>query len=118
MKKIYHLSTCNTCQRIIKETGLAARDDFEFQDIKAKKISPEELEQMREMTENYEELFSRRSRSYRTLGLHEKQLSEADMKALILEDYTFLKRPVTIIDDQIFIGNAKKVVESLKEALA
>lgn len=117
MKKVFHLSTCNTCQRIIKETGLADRSDIEFQDIKAKKISPEDLEQMRKMVDSYEELFSRRSRNFRARNLHEQKLSEDDFKSLILEDYTFLKRPVTILDDQIFVGNAKKTVEALKEAL-
>ncbi len=118
MKKVYHLSTCNTCQRIIKETGISERSDIDLQDIKTKKISPEQLEQMRGMVDDYEALFSKRSRSYRARGLHEQTLSEEDMKNLILEDYTFLKRPVAIIGDQIFVGNAKKTVEALKEAIA
>jgi arsenate reductase len=36
---------------------------------------------------------------------------------LILDEYTFLKRPVIIIDQEIFIGNSKKSVEALKEKL-
>lgn len=118
MKKVYHLSTCNTCQRIIKETGLLEQKDVEFQDIKSKKISPEQLEEMREMVNSYEELFSKRSRNFRARGLHEQSLSEDELKNLILEDYTFLKRPVTILNDKIFVGNAKKTIESLKEALS
>jgi len=34
-----------------------------------------------------------------------------------LEEYTFLKRPVFIYNNEIFIGNAKKTIESLKTKL-
>ena len=47
----------------------------------------------------------------------EKELSEKDYKDLILDHYTFLKRPVLVLDDQIFVGNSKKVVQAAKEAL-
>jgi len=31
--------------------------------------------------------------------------------------YTFLKRPVILVDGQIFVGNSKKTVQAAKEAL-
>jgi arsenate reductase len=108
MKKIYHLSTCNTCQRIIRE--LNGGKGFAMQDIKTEPITEAQLQEMYEMTGSYEALFTRRSRKYRAMGLHEVELSEADYKRLILEEYTFLKRPVLIIEGEIFIGNSKKVV--------
>lgn len=115
MKKIYHLSTCDTCQRIIKE--LQPLKGFELQDIKSENITETQLEQMYKLSGSYEALFSKRSRLYREKGLHEKQLSETDYKNLILEHYTFLKRPVLVLDKQIFIGNSKKVVAAAKEAI-
>ena len=51
------------------------------------------------------------------MGLHEQTLTEKDYRRLILEEYTFLKRPVAIVGKQIFIGNTKAVVEALKNAL-
>ncbi|MFT5737724.1 MAG: arsenate reductase, partial [Maribacter sp.] len=39
MKKIYHLSTCSTCQRILKE--LQPLQGFTLQDIKTETITPE-----------------------------------------------------------------------------
>lgn len=116
MKKIYHLSTCSTCQRILKT--LDAGKGFELQDIKTEAITPEQLDQMYEKTGSYEALFSRKAMKYRSMGLHEKQLTEADYKALILEEYTFLKRPVIFIDDEIFVGNTQKVVEAALAKLA
>ena len=115
MKKIYHLSTCNTCQRIIKE--LNNGEGFELQDIKTESITEDQLQQMYDMAGSYEALFSRRAMKYRSLGLNEKQLGEEDYRHWILEEYTFLKRPVIIIDEAIFIGNAKKAVNGAKEKL-
>ena len=115
MRKIYHLSTCSTCQRIIKELGGA--EGFEMQDIKTEAMTAAQLEQMKEMAGSYEGLFSRRAMKYRGMGLHEKQLNEDDYQKLILEEYTFLKRPVIIIDHDIFVGNSKKTVEAAKNKL-
>ena len=115
MKKIYHLSTCSTCQRIINE--LQPLTGFELQDIKTEPITISQLEQMHDLSKSYESLFSKRAVLYRERNLKEKNLREADFKALILEQYTFLKRPVIIVGNEIFIGNSKKVVEAAKKAI-
>lgn len=115
MKKVYHLSTCNTCQRIIKELGIG--DDFTYQDIKTEKITPAQLDEMKELAGSYENLFSRVARKYKELGLKDKSLTEEDYRQYILDEYTFLKRPVFIIDGQIFIGNSKKNVAAVAEAI-
>lgn len=114
MKKIYYLSTCSTCIRIIKELNLG--DDFEYQDIKSTKITEAQLNEMAKMSSSFESLFSRRSMKYK--DLENKNPSENEIKKLILEEYTFLKRPVIIIDKQIFVGNAKSVVESIQSILS
>lgn len=113
--KIYHLSTCNTCQRILKE--LQPLDGLLLQDIKTEAMTEAQVEEMQKLAGSYEALFSKRARLYRQKGLHEKQLSETDYKKLILEHYTFLKRPVVLVNNKIFIGNSKKVVEAANEAL-
>lgn len=115
MKKIYYLGTCNTCQRIIKELQLP--EDFILQDIKTDSITMNQLEEMKDHAGSYEFLFSKRARLYREKGFNEKQLSETDFKNLILEYYTFLKRPVIVVNGEIFVGNSKKVVEAAKQAI-
>ncbi|CAM1370031.1 Arsenate reductase [Tenacibaculum sediminilitoris] len=112
MKKVYFLQTCDTCRRILKEVNL---DGFEKQEIKTNPITVAQLESMRELADSYEGLFNKRAKLYREMDLKNQNLTEADYKQYILDEYTFLKRPVFIVDDQIFIGNSKKVVESLKE---
>lgn len=116
MKKIYHLSTCNTCQRIIKEINPSK--DVVLQDIKTESITERQLEQMQAMEGSYEALFSKRAQLYRQRGLNEQSLSEDDYKRLILEHYTFLKRPVMIMGDKIFVGNSKKVVVAATTAFS
>lgn len=115
MKKIYYLSTCDTCKRIINEINLP--EDFEFQDIKTQPITKVQIEEMRSLTNSYEALFSKRARLYKELDLKNKSLTEEDYKNYILEHYTFLKRPVIIYNNNIFIGNSKKVVEAAKNTI-
>ena len=115
MKKIFHLSTCSTCQRILKE--LKPGKNVRLQDIKTEKISPEQIDEMAKLAGSYEALFSRIARKYRELNLNTKKLGEKDYRKFILEEYTFLKRPVLISGKEIFIGNSAKTVEAAKEAL-
>ena len=110
MRKVFTLSTCDTSKRILKPLDLS---DFEIKDIKVDKITADELDAMRALAGSYEALFSRRSRSYGALGLKNKDLSKKNYRDYILSDYTFLKRPVIIDGDHIFIGNQKNNVASL-----
>src|ERR1041384_2524049 len=113
MKKMYHLGNCTTCQAIIKTTN-NDKKGLDMQDIKVEKITPAQLEEMKKMAGSYEALFSRRAMKYKELGLKDKKLEETDYRNFILEEYTFLKRPVVIINDRIFIGSEKKNVAALK----
>ena len=116
MNKIYHLSSCSTCQRILKETQ-ADKKGVVLQDIKGEKISAAQLDAMKQKAGSYEALFSRRAIKYKEMGLKDQLLTESDYRRLILEEYTFLKRPVALVGNRIFIGSEKKTVEGLREAL-
>src|SRR5438045_8943867 len=104
MKKIYHSGTCSTCQRIIKE--LNTGKDVVLQDIKTEAITPAQLDEMKRMAGSYEALFSRVALKYRSLGLNEMKLGEKDYRKYILQEYTFLRRPVIIVANKIFVGNS------------
>jgi len=88
-----------------------------LQDIKTESVTKDQLEEMYSFTSSYEALFSKRAMKYKSMGLKEQNLQEDDFKKMILEDYTFLKRPVFIIDDEIFVGNSKKVIEAAQNKL-
>jgi len=115
MKKAYYLSSCSTCSKIMKSLDLD--DSFELQDIKKEPMTESQVDEMKELSGSYESLFSKRAMKYKSMGLKDKNLTESDIKKLIVEEYTFLSRPVFIINDQIFIGNSAKNVQAVKEAL-
>jgi len=101
--------------RIIKELNLPS--SFVFQDIKEGPITVSQLEELHQLTGSYEALFSKRAKLYREMGLKNQSLKEADFKHYILDHYTFLKRPVIIINDQIFIGNSQKTTKEAKSEI-
>ena len=115
MKKIYYLSTCDTCRRILKE--LDPSGEVKLQDIKEFPITEVELEMLRELAGSYEALINKRARLYQERGLKDQELSEEDYKKLLLEHYTFLKRPVILVEGEIFVGNSRKTVQAAVEAL-
>jgi len=117
MKRVYYLGNCTTSQAIIAETGIENKG-FQMQDIKIEKITPRQIDEMKKRAGSYEALFSRRAIKYREWKLNEKKLTEEDYRRYILEEYTFLKRPVVIIGDKIFVGSEKKTVAALKAALS
>jgi len=114
MMKIYHLGNCGTCQRILGEIPKIKR--FEQQEIKTQPITAAQLDEMKKMAGSYEALFSKIAMKYRSMGLNEMKLTEKDFRKYILQEYTFLKRPVIIVGDQIFIGSAPKTVKAMLEA--
>ncbi|WP_456462158.1 arsenate reductase family protein [Reichenbachiella sp.] len=117
MRKIYYLATCSTCIRIIKELDITP-SNFEMQDIKTQAMTADQVDEMKVLSGSYESLFSRRAMKYKSMDLANQNLTEADYKRLIIEEYTFLKRPVFIINDEIFIGNSKKIVEAVKQKIS
>lgn len=111
---IYHLGTCSTCQRILKKIPDIGK--FTLREIKSEPLTGQELDALKELAGSYEALFSRVALKYRALGLDKKALTEKDYRRYILQEYTFLKRPVMVVDVRIFIGNGKNTVKAMVEA--
>ena len=106
MNKIFYLASCDTCRKIIK--SLPANHKLTFHDIKQNPISADELEEMQVLAGGYEALFSKKAQLYKLMDLKNKSLTEDDYKKYILEHYTFLSRPVFIINKKIYIGNTQQ----------
>ena len=60
---------------------------FIKQDIKTEGITEDEVEQMFNLSDSYEALFSKRARLYKERNLKDKKLLEEDYKNLILDYY-------------------------------
>ena len=101
--------------RIIKELNFPS--NFIFQDIKEHPVTVPQLEEMHQLTNSYEALFSKRAKLYKEMGLKNQSLNESDFKYYILDHYTFLKRPVIILNDQIFVGNSQKTIKAAKSKI-
>lgn len=114
MNVIYYLSTCDTCNRILKELNLTG---ITLVDIKSNPLTVLQLEQIYKHSGSYEKLFNKRAKLYKERNLANQNLTEVDYKNLLLEHYTFLARPVAIIDDLLFVGNSKAVIADLQAKL-
>jgi arsenate reductase (glutaredoxin) len=112
MKKAYCVSTCTTCQRIMRDADLVNKG-YTYQNIKVERITSEQLDQMKKMMGSYEALFSRRALKFKSMGLRDRKLTEKDYRSLILQEYTFLKRPVVISGRKIFSGSAPKTIAAM-----
>lgn len=116
MNKIYFLSSCDTCRRIISELNLKEKK-IVFQDIKTEKITLSQLKELKKLSGSYEALFNKKARKYKDLNLIGKNLSEDELEKCILNEYTFLKRPVIIYNNQLFIGNTKQTINEAKKLI-
>lgn len=115
MNKIYYLKSCDTCKKIMKQ--IENINDFELQDIKSEPITEAQLEEMYQHTKSYEKLLNKRAQLYKERQLKDKNLTENDIKNLLLEHYTFLARPVIFVHDALFVGNSKTTVSMLLDRL-
>lgn len=115
MNIFFYLKSCSTCKRILDDLNLP--ETVTLQNIKTEPITEEQLDHMKKLAGSYEALFSRRATLYKERDLKNKTLTENDYKALILEHYTFLSRPVLVSNNTIFVGNSKKTVEAAKTFL-
>jgi arsenate reductase (glutaredoxin) len=116
LKKVFYLENCTTSRAILKETGIDGLP-FILRDVKQQHLAAEELDELKRMAGSYEKLFSRRALKYKELGLKDQSLAEQDFRRFILQEYTFLKRPVVVIGSEIFIGSEKKTVSALKQRM-
>lgn len=116
MNKIFYLSTCDTCKRILKE--VQPNESIVLQDIKKLHITAAELDAIHKIVGgSYEDLMNKRARIYKSEGLKGQTLAENDMRGWILKEYSMLKRPLAIIDEEVFAGNSKSTVADLKAKL-
>ena len=115
MKVVFYLKSCNTCTRIIKELKLDS--SFIFREIKSNPLTIMEIEMIHDLSKSYESVFNKRAKLFSEKNLKNITLSESEYKNFILENYTFLKRPVIITGEKIFIGNSKENILELKKHL-
>ena len=109
---IFYLGTCDTCKRIMGQINDI--DRFELREIKSKAVSSSEIEEIYNLSElSYSELFNKRARKYKEIKDQLETADDKEYKSYITQEYTFLKRPVIVYQEQVFAGNAKKTIEQM-----
>ena len=111
MKRVYQLSSCSTCKRILASVTWPA--DIVVIDIKLHSIPAEVLEDLKTQYGSYEAVFSKKARRY--ADVKSSITCDEDYKALMLSDYTFLRRPVIIYDGFYSVGNDRSAVAQIQD---
>ena len=112
MKKVFYLSSCSSCKKILKFWQL--KSSINIVNIKKDPISKKDLESIYKIANSYEVLFNKRAQLFRKIKKESKKISEKDYKDLILAHYSFLKRPLLVIEEKLFMGNSKETVIDAK----
>ena len=107
----FYLKSCDTCLKILKQLP---QNKLNLVNIKEYPLKAEQLEYLHSFSHSYESLFNFRAQKLKLLTAQEKPVGEEDFKKYLLEDYTYLKRPVILVEDKIFIGNSPQNIEQLK----
>jgi len=110
MNFFYYIKTCDTSLRILKQLP---HEKFQLIDIKESPLTVEQLELLKNLAGSFEALFSRRAKKYKEMDLKNQKLTELDYRRLLLNEYTFLKRPTLIFENEIFVGSDKKTIDKL-----
>ena len=113
MYLFYYLSSCDSCKKIMKT--LALSDDITQIDIKKNPLTAEQLEVLYQLSGSYEALLNKRAQKLKEID--KSTLDEAKIKSLLLSHYTFLKRPVLLYQNKLYVGNAKATIAAAKAAL-
>ena len=113
MGYFFYMSNCSSCKRILNELSLP--NDVDLIDIKKEPITPLQLQELYQLIGSYENLINKRAQLFKKQNIDPQNLSESIAKDLLLDHYTFLKRPVLVYREKIFVGNRKSEVAAAKK---
>ena len=104
----YWLPNCTTCQKAVRRLERHRVSVTRFRDLKEEPLTREEVEKLAKMLGGANELFSRRAIKYREMKLNERELSDVEMIDLMSTEYTFLKRPILVVNGKASAGYFEK----------
>ena len=112
---LYWLPHCTTCQKAVQYLEKKGYSIAKFRDVKSHPLDCKEVERLTELVGGAGELFSRRAIKYRAMNLSERELSSDDMIQLMVDEYTFIKRPVLVSAGRAVAGFTPKSYDSFLE---
>ncbi len=102
MLEVIGITNCNT----IKKTRQWLSDNqisYTFRDLKKEPLTPNELAEL-VMKAGLETLVNKKGRTWKMLGLTDKELTDNDLFQVLLEHQTAIKRPVLRYGEAIMVG--------------
>ena len=78
-------------------------------------FTEEEIREMANLT-GIDQIFARRSPSLKKMGLAGQELSEDEMVRLMLQEPKLVRRPMTRVGNQLFVGAGAVVLDSVVAA--
>ncbi len=78
-------------------------------------MHPFKLAEIEELLQGHpaSEMFNFKSPSFKALGLEKNNLSDKELIELMLKEPRLVRRPVVRINDKVYFGADKKLLESL-----
>ena len=86
-------------------------ESFNKIDLKKHPLKESDLEELFNVSKSYESLFNKRAVLFREIKKNLKKINEKNYKKMLLSHYSFLKRPVLLMNGKLFIGNFKETVK-------
>jgi arsenate reductase len=111
--KLYGLPHCSTCQKAVAYLEELGVETESFHDVKDNQLSKSEVQKLVKLVGGADKLFSKRAMKYRSMGLNEMELSSAELLNYMVEEYTFIRRPVLVYGDTALAGFSKKKYDEL-----
>lgn len=96
IERMYWLPYCSTCIKAEKHLLDQGARIERYINVKEESVTRDELEALCQALGGVDKLFSKRAMKYRAWGLDQKTLSDEDMLGYMLEEYTFIRRPVIV----------------------
>ena len=94
MNKLYYLSSCSTCKRIIKQWSLIKTIDLI--DIKITPLNEKDLKELYKITYSYESLFNKRAQMLKKLNIRINLLDENDFKKFQFEIRRYISSKIKL----------------------
>jgi arsenate reductase len=115
--ELYWLPHCSTCQKAKAFLEAQGVSFTVVHDLKASPLSDVQVKRLADAVGSPEALFSKRAMKFRQWGLHEKTLNSEELLAYMGQEYTFIKRPVTLFSNgDAFAGFAPKQLAAYFDA--
>jgi len=111
MIQVYGIKNCDSVKKALKffkNHNLA----YTLQDFKTESVSCDKISFWLESSD-MKTIFNKRSTTYRTLELKEKNLTEDEQKEWLCKENLLIKRPIIEFEDKIIVGFNEKNYEGI-----